>query len=254
MKVVLLGTGTSQGVPVIGCNCNVCKSTDYKDKRLRTSVYIEYKKHNILIDAGPDFRQQMLRENIKKLDSIIFTHEHKDHLGGLDDVRAFNFMTKKPMDIYAESRVQESLRKEYAYAFTAKSYPGVPKLNLNSISEEAFKISNNINVTPIRIMHHRLPILGFRIGDLSYITDANYISDDEKEKIMGSKVIIINALRQEKHISHFSLEEAVEIAKECGARKTYFTHISHHMGLHKDVNNRLPDNMELAYDGLSFYM
>lgn len=253
MKVVLLGTGTSQGVPVIGCECKVCKSADSKDNRLRTSVYIEHKKHSILIDAGPDFRQQMLREKITKLDAILFTHEHKDHVGGLDDVRAYNFMTNKPMDVYAEQRVQESLRREYSYVFTNKTYPGVPRIKLNTITDEAFNIGN-ITVIPIRVMHHRLPIMGYRIGDLSYITDANYISDEEKEKLLGSKIIIINALRQEQHISHFSLNEAVEIAKECGARKTYITHISHHMGLYKEINKSLPDNMELGYDGLRFYL
>ena len=250
MKITVLGTGTSQGVPVIGCKCKVCKSTDIKDNRLRSSIFIELKDFCILIDSGPDFRQQMLRENISNLDAILFTHEHKDHISGLDDVRAFNFMTQKPMEVYAESRVQEALRKEFAYVFSEKAYPGIPKLSLNSIDDNPFYFKDT-KITPIRIMHYRLPILGFRIGDFTYITDANYISDEEKAKINGSKVLIINALRQEKHISHFSLEEAVNLASELGARMTYFTHMSHHMGLHEEVNSRLPGNMQLAYDGLT---
>jgi phosphoribosyl 1,2-cyclic phosphate phosphodiesterase len=249
VKVTVLGTGTSQGVPVIGCDCDVCKSINPKDNRLRSSVFIEYDDLNLLIDSGPDFRQQMLRENINKLDAILFTHEHKDHIAGLDDVRAFNFMTQKPMDVYAETRVQEALRKEYAYIFSSNNYPGIPKINLHTINEDEFFIKN-LKVMPIRLMHYRLPILGFRIGDFAYVSDANFIADQEKEKLLGSKVLIIDALRQEKHISHFSLEESVEIAKEIGARNTYFTHMSHHIGLHDEVNNKLPSNMQLAFDGL----
>ena len=249
MEAIILGTGTSQGVPVIGCDCEVCKSKDLKDNRLRTSLLLKIENLTILIDAGPDFRQQMLRENIKKLDAIIFTHEHKDHIGGLDDVRAFNFMTKMPMEIYAENRVQEALRAEYSYVFSGNNYPGIPRLNLNSISEEEFFIQG-IKVQPIRVMHYNLPILGFRIGELTYITDANYISEDEKNKIFGSKVLIINALRKEKHISHYSLDEAIEIVKQCSPRKAYFTHMSHHIGLNEQVNSLMPNHMELAYDGL----
>lgn len=249
MEVIVLGTGTSQGVPVIGCKCKVCTSSDHHDNRLRASVLIKVEMLNLLIDSGPDFRQQMLREDISKLDAIIFTHEHKDHIGGLDDVRAFNFITKKPMEIYAEKRVQETLRKEYSYVFSGNNYPGIPKLNLNTITDEPFNI-NNIEIIPIRVMHYNLPTLGFRIYNFTYITDANYISDDEIQKILGTKILIINALRQEKHISHYSLDEAIEIIKRVSPRKAYITHISHNMGLHHEINKKLPDNIELAFDGL----
>ncbi|PLX06149.1 MAG: hydrolase [Marinilabiliales bacterium] len=248
MEAIILGSGTSQGVPVIGCKCNVCKSEDTKDHRLRSSLLIKTPELNILIDSGPDFRQQLLREKIDKLDAIIFTHEHRDHIGGLDDVRAFNFMTKSPMDIYAEQRVQEALRREFYYVFSCANYPGIPRLNLNTIDETPFYIGN-IKVIPIRAMHYKLPILGFRIGDLSYITDANYISEEEKKKIFGSKILIINALRKKKHISHFSLEESLKIIKDCSPRHAYLTHISHHLGLHKDISLELPENTELSYDG-----
>jgi phosphoribosyl 1,2-cyclic phosphate phosphodiesterase len=248
LEVIILGTGTSQGIPQIGCDCKVCRSSNEKDKRSRASLFLKIDDKNILIDAGPDFRQQMLRENINKIDAILFTHEHRDHIGGLDDVRSFNFMTKKPMDIYAEKRVQEALRNNFTYIFTA-NYPGIPRLNLNTINEEIFFI-DNIKVQPIRVMHYNLPILGFRIGELTYITDANYISEEEKTKIFGSKILIINALRKEKHISHFSLEETVEIITQCCPRKAYLTHLSHHMGLHDEVNTQLPENVEIAYDRL----
>lgn len=248
MEVIVLGTGTSQGIPQIGCKCEVCCSSDKKDKRLRTSILIKVSDRNILIDAGPDFRQQMLNESIDKVDAIIFTHEHRDHIGGLDDVRTFNFMTKEPMDIYAEQRVQAALRKDFSYIFTA-NYPGIPRLNLNTITEEAFFIAN-IKIQPIRVMHYNLPILGFRINDFTYITDANFMEEEEKLKILGSKVVFINALRKEKHISHYSLEEAIEVINQVSPRETYFTHLSHHMGLHEDVTNELPANMKIAYDGL----
>jgi phosphoribosyl 1,2-cyclic phosphate phosphodiesterase len=248
LEVIVLGTGTSQGIPQIGCKCEVCCSSDKKDKRLRTSILIKVSDRNILIDAGPDFRQQMLNESIDKVDAIIFTHEHRDHIGGLDDVRTFNFMTKEPMDIYAEQRVQAALRKDFSYIFTA-NYPGIPRLNLNTITEEAFFIAN-IKIQPIRVMHYNLPILGFRINDFTYITDANFMEEEEKLKILGSKVVFINALRKEKHISHYSLEEAIEVINQVSPRETYFTHLSHHMGLHEDVTNELPANMKIAYDGL----
>lgn len=247
MEVIILGTGTSQGIPVIGCKCEVCTSKNPHDNRLRSSVLIKIEEINILIDSGPDFRQQMLRQNIDKLDAIVFTHEHKDHIGGLDDVRAFNFLTKKPMEIYAEKRVQEALRREYAYVFSDNNYPGIPRLNLNTIDETPFYIQN-IKVTPIRVMHYNLPIFGFRIGDFTYITDANYISEEELQKIFGTKILIINALRKEKHLSHYSLEEALEIIKIISPRKAFLTHISHNMGLHDKINPQLPENVALAYD------
>lgn len=248
MEVIILGTGTSQGVPVIGCKCEVCTSKNPHDNRLRSSVLIKIEGINILIDSGPDFRQQMLRQNIDRLDAIIFTHEHKDHIGGLDDVRAFNFLTKKPMEIYAEKRVQEALRREYAYVFSDNNYPGIPRINLNTIDEIPFYIQN-IKITTIRVMHYNLPIFGFRIGDFTYITDANYISEDELQKIFGTKILIINALRKEKHLSHYSLEEALEIVKIVSPRKAFLTHISHNMGLHDKINTQLPENVSLAYDG-----
>ncbi len=253
MKAIFLGTGTSQGVPVIGCNCEVCNSTDSRDKRLRTSFFIETPEHNLLIDAGPDFRQQILRENIQKLDAIFFTHEHKDHIGGLDDVRAFNYITKKPMEVYADANVSNALKNLYSYVFAEDKYPGVPRLNVNIISDKDF-IINGIKITPVKVMHGNLPILGFRIGDLTYITDANYINPYEKEKIYGSQVLVINALRNKVHHSHYNLEQAMKIANEIGASKTYFTHISHYMGLHKNISAQLPDNMHLAHDGLKIVL
>lgn len=249
MEITFLGTGTSQGVPVIGCKCEVCKSRDSRDKRLRTSALISTEGTNILIDAGPDFRQQMLREDISSIDAILFTHEHKDHVGGLDDVRAFNFMSKSAMEVYAEQRVQEALRKEYSYIFADKPYPGVPKLHLNTIDNDSFEI-NGIKITPIRIMHYHLPILGFRIGNLTYITDASYIPDEEKHKIHGSKYLVINALRTEKHISHFNIQEALQIINECAPRSAYLTHMSHHIGKHEEMLNILPKNVQPAFDGL----
>ncbi|MDD2636097.1 MAG: MBL fold metallo-hydrolase [Bacteroidales bacterium] len=249
MEAIILGSGTSQGVPVIGCKCDVCRSSNPKDNRLRSSLLLKTNDTNILIDAGPDFRQQMLREKVEVLDAIIFTHEHKDHIAGLDDVRAFNFSTNQPMEIFAERRVQTALKNDYSYVFSGSNYPGIPRLNLNTIDEEPFFIKD-IKITPIRVMHYKLPILGFRIGDLTYITDANYIAEEEKLKIIGSKTLIINALRKEKHIAHFSLDESLKIITECSPRKAYFTHIAHQMGLHNEINTLLPEFIELAYDGL----
>jgi phosphoribosyl 1,2-cyclic phosphate phosphodiesterase len=249
LEITFLGTGTSQGVPVIGCRCEVCKSIDPRDKRLRTSALISIGNTNILIDAGPDFRQQMLREEASSIDAILFTHEHKDHVGGLDDVRAFNFISKSAMEVYAEQRVQAALRKEYSYIFADKPYPGVPKLNLNTIELDSFEIKG-IKITPIRIMHYHLPILGFRIGDLTYITDASYIPEEEKYKLHGSKYLVINALRAEKHISHLNIQEALQIINECAPRSAFLTHMSHQIGKHEDLLRILPDNVKPAYDGL----
>ncbi|MBN1253280.1 MAG: MBL fold metallo-hydrolase [Bacteroidales bacterium] len=249
MKVTFLGTGTSQGVPVIACECDVCKSKDSKDKRLRSSIMIEINDKTIVIDTGPDFRQQMLRENVKKLDAILFTHEHKDHIAGLDDIRAFNYIHKKPMDIYAEQRVHEALKREYAYVFAEFKYPGIPEMEMHVIDNKTIKICG-IDVTPIRVMHYKLPIFGFRIKDFSYITDTNSISDVEKNKIIGSKIIVINALRKKKHISHFNLQEALNFIDEIKPEMAYLTHISHLMGLQADVELELPENVKFAYDGL----
>lgn len=251
MKVKILGTGTSQGVPVIACNCKVCQSTDPNDKRLRTAALIEVDGVNIVIDAGPDFRQQMLREKVSDIDAILITHEHRDHIAGLDDVRAFNFMNHKPVDIYAEKRVQEVIKSEFFYSFEENKYPGAPQINLKKVTTEPFKIKN-VSIIPIQAFHYKLPVFGFRIGDFSYITDANYISEEEKEKLHGTKYLVINALRKQKHISHFSLSEALELIQELSPKRAYITHISHKMGLHHDVNEELPHGISLAYDGLRF--
>ena len=249
MKITFLGTGTSQGVPIIACPCNVCQSKDPKDKRLRTSIMIEEKGKTFVIDTGPDFRQQMLRENVKQLDAVIFTHEHKDHTAGFDDIRAFNFINKKKMEVYASARVQEAIRREYAYIFSDFKYPGIPEINLHLITDQRFAI-DGVSFEPIEVMHYKLPVLGFRIGDLTYITDANFISEKEKDKIRNSKILVLNALRREPHISHFTLEQAIELIRELKPEKAYFTHISHQLGLHADVQKELPANIEIAYDGL----
>ena len=251
MKITFLGTGTSQGVPVIACECKTCSSDDSRDKRLRTSILIEKDETTLVIDAGPDFRQQMLREEVKHLDAIILTHEHKDHIAGMDDVRAFNYKSQDAIDIFAEERVQKAVRKEFSYVFAEYRYPGVPKMRLNTITDEAFSV-RNISITPLRVFHYRLPVYGFRIGNLAYITDANYIPEETKEKIIGVKYLVINALRKEKHISHFSLREAIDFIRQISPRKAFITHISHQMGCHKDLELELPPGIVLAEDGLRF--
>ncbi len=249
MKVTFLGTGTSQGVPVIACECEVCVSINAKDKRLRSSVMIETEDNVFVIDAGPDFRYQMLRAKVKRLDAVILTHAHKDHIAGLDDVRAFNFIQKKAIDVFAKEDVCNQIRNEFSYAFAIYKYPGVPEINLHSIVSD-FTI-NNIKITPINVMHMQLEIFGYRIGDFTYITDANYISDKEKEKIKDSKVIVLNALRKKKHVSHFNLEEAVALLEELKPERGYLTHISHMMGLHQEVEKELPSFIKIAYDMLT---
>jgi phosphoribosyl 1,2-cyclic phosphate phosphodiesterase len=251
VKITFLGTGTSQGVPVIACDCETCKSDDNRDKRLRTSLLIENEGTVIVIDAGPDFRQQMLRENVKRLDAIVLTHEHKDHIAGMDDVRAFNYKSQDAIDIFAEERVQKSVKKEYSYVFAEYQYPGIPKMRLNQISDYPFNIKG-ISMTPLRVFHYRLPVYGFRIGDFSYITDANYIPEETKERLFGTKYLVINALRKEKHISHFNLREAMDLIREISPKKGYITHVSHQMGCYKDIAKILPSEINLAYDGLSF--
>ena len=239
MKITFLGTGTSQGVPVIACECNTCLSTNQHDKRLRTSLLLETGETTLLFDAGPDFRQQMLRENVTRLDSIILTHEHKDHISGMDDVRAFNYKSQDAIDIYAEERVQNAIRKEYSYVFAEHQYPGIPRMRLNPIPEHSFNVKG-IQIIPIRVFHYRLPVYGFRIGNFAYITDANYIPEESKEKLFGVKYLIINALRKEKHISHFSLREAIDFIREISPKKAFITHISHQMGCYDDVSKELP--------------
>lgn len=249
-ELIFLGTGTSQGVPLIGCECAVCTSKDWHDKRLRSSVLVKTENTTIVIDTGPDFRQQMLRENVKKLDAILFTHEHKDHIAGLDDVRAYNFILKKKMPIYATYRVIKALEREFHYAFYDEKYPGVPELEIIEIDNHPFCIQD-INILPIEVMHYQLPVLGFVFNDkIAYITDANYISDKEKEKLKNKEILIINALRREKHISHFTLNEALQIVAETNPKRCYLTHISHQLGKYADVSKELPENVFLAYDGL----
>lgn len=249
MKVTFLGTGTSQGVPVIACECEVCKSESPRDKRLRTSILIEGNDKSIVIDSGPDFRQQMLRAGVMHLDAIVFTHEHKDHVAGMDDIRAFNYKQQGAVAIYADDRVQLALKREFPYIFDDKGYPGIPQIELHHLNLEPFDIGS-VHLIPIRVMHYKLPILGFRIKDFTYVTDAKTISEAERAKIRGSKILVVNALQKEKHISHFTLEEALAFADDIGAETTYFTHISHRLGKHSAISKELPANVKLAYDGL----
>lgn len=250
MKITFLGTGTSQGIPVISCPCKVCHSSDLRDNRLRVSVLIETPEANIVIDSGPDFRYQMLRAQVQKLDAIIFTHSHKDHIAGLDDIRAFNYFQKKAIDVYASEETQQALKREFAYIFNNKHYPGIPKIELHNFANEPFFIKG-IKIIPVRVTHFGLEVFGLRIGDFTYITDANAIAPDELDKARGSKFFVVNALRHEPHVSHFSLNEAVAIAQEIAAEKSFFTHISHQLGLHEEVEKTLPENIHLAYDGLT---
>jgi phosphoribosyl 1,2-cyclic phosphate phosphodiesterase len=250
LKVTFLGTGTSQGIPIIACPCAVCNSVNLKDNRLRTSVMIEEKGKNFVIDTGPDFRQQMLRANVKSMDAVLFTHEHKDHTAGFDDIRAFNFILRKKMDVYASKSVQEAIHREFAYIFSDFKYPGIPEINLHLLENQPVNI-HGVDFLPIQVMHYKLPVFGFRVGGFTYITDANFISEEEKEKAKGSKVLVLNALRKEEHISHFTLEQAIELVKELKPEKAYFTHMSHQLGLHDEVEAGLPANIHLAYDGLT---
>ena len=249
-KLTFLGTGTSQGVPMIGCGCEVCRSTDPRDKRLRSSVLVEHEGHTFLVDAGPDFRQQMLRAGVSHLDAILLTHNHKDHTGGLDDIRAFNYLEKKASQIYCEKYVEGSLRMEYSYAFEEIKYPGAPEWNVHIIDEKPFRI-NGVEITPIRGMHYKLPVLGFRFGNITYCTDMNHIPEEEFEKLKGLEHFVINTVRYGKHISHFSLEEAVAVAQKVGAKHSWLTHLSHQLPCYTDLSAELPDGILPAYDGLT---
>ena len=250
MTITFLGTGTSQGVPVIACHCEVCSSLDYRDNRLRTSIHIEVDGQSLIIDSGPDFRQQVLRERIESLDALIFTHAHKDHTAGMDDVRSFNFKQRRSMPVYGTTDVLDQLKREFSYIFAAHTYPGVPKVDLHEINNNQNFEVGGVEIIPIQVLHYKLPVLGFRIKDFTYITDANYIAPEEMDKIRGSKVLVLNALQKESHISHYNLEEALKVIEELKPETTYLTHISHRMGLHADVQSELPESVYLAQDGL----
>lgn len=250
MVVTFLGTGTSQGVPVIACDCLVCRSIDFRDKRLRVSIHIQIEDKSLVVDAGPDFRQQMLNERIKNLDAILFTHEHKDHTGGLDDIRAFNFKQNKAIPIYARQQVLEQLKQEYNYIFAeVEKYPGIPEVETHTIENHPFWVEG-IEIQPIDVLHLYLPVFGFRIKDFTYITDVNKITEEEKEKIKGSAIFVVSALQKEEHLSHYNLTQALELIQEVQPERAYITHISHKMGLHKQIEKELPPNVFLAYDGL----
>ena len=249
-KLTFLGTGTSQGVPMIGCGCEVCLSKDPRDQRLRSSVLVEHEGLTILVDAGPDFRQQMLHAGVSHLDAIILTHNHKDHTGGLDDIRAFNYLEKKASQIYCEKYVEDSLRMEYSYAFEEIKYPGAPEWDVHIIDEKPFSI-NGVEIIPIRGMHYKLPVLGFRFGNIAYCTDMNHIPEEEFSKLMGLDHFIINTVRYGKHISHFSLEEAVAVAQKVGAKHSWLTHLSHQLPCYTDLAAELPEGILPAYDGLT---
>ncbi len=249
LEITILGSGTSQGIPVVGCTCDVCQSNDTNDKRLRTAALLQHNGTTVAIDAGPDFRQQMLREKVGRLDGILVTHNHKDHTAGIDDVRAFNWIQQKPMNIFARRSVLTAIREEYFYAFEENPYPGVPDINLNELDGSSFRI-NDMELTPIEAMHHRMPVYGYRTGNFSYLTDANFIETGELNKMKGSRFVVINALRREKHISHFTLEEAVDILQYLRPEKGFITHISHQMGKHSDLEKELPDGIFPAFDGM----
>jgi phosphoribosyl 1,2-cyclic phosphate phosphodiesterase len=253
LKITFLGTGTSTGVPMIACQCEVCTSADHRDKRLRSSIMVQSPTTTIVVDTTPDFRYQMLREDVRQLDAVLFTHPHKDHIAGLDDVRAFNFFMEQHMQIYANQMTIDALMREFAYAFADKKYPGVPNLELNAIDLSPFMVGD-IPITPIMVWHLKLPVYGYRFGNFTYITDANRIEENEMQKIIGSTVMVVNALRREKHISHFTIDEAITLVQTLKVPKAYFTHISHQLGKHADVEEGLPEGVYLGYDRLTIHV
>ena len=253
MKITILGSGTSQGVPVIACHCDVCSSDDTHDKRLRSSVLIQTENTSVVVDAGPDFRQQMLRARVNTLDAILITHTHKDHIAGLDDVRSYNYLSGKAMKVYASLSDQDEIKEEFRYAFAENPYPGVPEIELMELTTNDFHIGK-LHIQPLLLMHMRLQIFGFRIGGFAYLTDVNFIPEDSMKKLHGVHTLVIDALRKKPHPSHFNLEEAISVAQHLQPERTFFTHISHLMGRHMDVQNELPEKMWLAYDGLEIEM
>lgn len=252
-RITLLGTGTSQGIPVIACECDVCKSADFRDKRLRSSIMVESGSIRVIIDAGPDFRTQMLREGVKNIDAVLLTHEHADHIFGLDDLRSFNWIRRAPIDVYCEERVQISLRSIFDYVFAENKYPGVPKMELITI-EGAELNFGAIQILPVRLLHHKLPVFGFKIGKFAYLTDFNVVPDNEMQKLKDVEIIVIGALRKASHISHLNLSGALKLIDKIKPEKAYLTHMSHDIGKHEELLSELPDGVEPGYDGLSFYI
>ncbi len=250
MKVTFLGTGTSQGVPVIGCDCAVCVSEDSKDNRLRSSIILEEEGYYLLFDTGPDFRYQMLRARIPRLDSILMTHFHNDHVAGLDDVRPFNFRQGRSIDVFADDLTYKALQQKYDYVFAAEPYPGAPKIDLHHHNFEPFTLGP-FQITPFKVFHGRLPITAYRINDLLYMTDVKTIPQKAYNLFEGVDTLTINALRREEHHSHLNLSEAIQESERIGARETYFMHISHYLGLHEEVNDELPPHIHLSYDTLT---
>ena len=251
MKITILGSGTSQGVPVIACDCAVCHSSDALDKRLRSSILISDQTENFVIDTGPDFRQQMLNHSVKSLRAVIYTHEHKDHLAGLDDVRAFNYKEQRDMEVFCTEAVEIALRREFQYVFSNDRYPGIPSIQINRIENKAFELPNGLTLLPIEVLHYKMPVFGYRIGDFTYITDAKTISETEKQKVKGTKILVVNALHRSEHISHFNLDEALAFIAEIKPETAYLTHISHLFGKHQEIEKELPPNVFLAYDGMT---